>query len=285
MGLMSEVKVRVKNTFLEFEDESAEDQVQPRVPKALTDSVVLRAQGSGAAPQGDEAMLVREQASFGSDEYPLPAAKDVASPPAAVQQCPLPGTLPVLLGAPQPPVSEDGGQLVGKEDGQDLYVQDRVGKADKHVPAAPASEEGMTTVMLRNLPNNYTRSMVLDLLDTFGFVGKYDFLYLPTDQERGANLGYAFVNMTTAVEAQLVRQRLEGFRRWSMPSSKRCSVGWSLPCQGLDANIERYRNSPLMHSSVPDEFKPIVLANGQRVSFPRPTKKLRKPKPSDHRRF
>ena len=33
-------------------------------------------------------------------------------------------------------------------------------------------------VMLRNLPNNYTRSMLLNLLEKQGFVGRFDFLYL-----------------------------------------------------------------------------------------------------------
>merc|ERR1719163_748335 len=34
------------------------------------------------------------------------------------------------------------------------------------------------TVMLRNLPNNYTRAMLLKLIDSEGFGGKYDFVYL-----------------------------------------------------------------------------------------------------------
>ena len=33
-------------------------------------------------------------------------------------------------------------------------------------------------VMLRNLPNNYTRSMLLNLLEKQGFVGRFDFLCL-----------------------------------------------------------------------------------------------------------
>lgn len=55
-----------------------------------------------------------------------------------------------------------------------------------------------TTVMLRNLPNNYTREMFLEMLDSEGFRGSYDFVYLPCDFHRKANLGYAFVNMVDA---------------------------------------------------------------------------------------
>jgi len=36
-------------------------------------------------------------------------------------------------------------------------------------------------VMLRSLPNNYTRAMMQALLDKEGFAAKYDFLYLPID--------------------------------------------------------------------------------------------------------
>ena len=35
-------------------------------------------------------------------------------------------------------------------------------------------------VMLRNLPNNYTRAMLLNLLEKEGFVGRFDFLRLGT---------------------------------------------------------------------------------------------------------
>jgi len=143
---------------------------------------------------------------------------------------------------------------------------------------APAAEATMlTTVMLRNVPNDYTRDMLLQLLDRKGFAGRYDFAYIPFDHSRQAGLGYAFVNMITAADAQLVQKRLEGFRQWVVPSSKTCTVGWSNPCQGLEANIARYRNSPIMHECMPDDVKPAVFKDGVRVEFPRPTKRLRKP--------
>jgi len=143
--------------------------------------------------------------------------------------------------------------------------------------AEAAVDPNLTTVMLRNLPNNYTRDMLVQLLDDHGFAAHYDFLYLPVDFGRRAGLGYAFVNMISVEEAQRVRSCLEGFRQWSLPSSKVCSVGWSSLCQGLAANIERYRNSPVMHRSVPDEFKPLLLVEGRPVPFPQPTKKVRRP--------
>ena len=56
-----------------------------------------------------------------------------------------------------------------------------------------------TTVMLRNMPNNYSRTMLLELLDAEGFAGQYDFLYLPMDFQSRASLGYAFINFVDPV--------------------------------------------------------------------------------------
>ncbi|CAJ1387419.1 unnamed protein product [Effrenium voratum] len=134
-----------------------------------------------------------------------------------------------------------------------------------------------TTVMLRNVPNNYTREMLLTLLDEQGLAGCYDFVYLPCDFYRAANLGYAFVNMVDGISVDAVWKALDGFSEWSMATSKVCQVGWSGPHQGFKAHVDRYRNSPVMHKSVPDEYKPVILKDGRRKSFPRPTKKVKAP--------
>ena len=31
-----------------------------------------------------------------------------------------------------------------------------------------------------------------------------------------------------------------------------------------EAHVERYKNSPVMHKSVPDEYKPVIFADGVR---------------------
>jgi len=141
-----------------------------------------------------------------------------------------------------------------------------------------AYEGPYTTVMLRNLPNNYSRTMLLKLIDAEGFGGQYDLVYLPMDFKSHASLGYAFVNLATSDQAQRFFETFEGFHRWVVPSQKVCSVNWSHPYQGLDAHIERYRNSPVMHEDVPDDYKPMVFRDGKRIPFPPPTKKLKVPR-------
>jgi hypothetical protein len=151
------------------------------------------------------------------------------------------------------------------------------------VTSSPTDKESSahqyTTVMLRNLPNKYTRSMLVDMLNTEGFVGKFNFVYLPVDFKTHAGLGYAFVDLTTSHEAQRMRQHFEGFSRWVLTSDKVCTVSWSHPQQqGYAAHVERYRNSPVMHDSVPDTWKPCLFSAGQRVVFPPPTRKIRPPR-------
>lgn len=135
-----------------------------------------------------------------------------------------------------------------------------------------------TTLMVRNLPNNYTRSMLLALLDDHGFAGLYDFLYLPIDFKSNASLGYAFVNFQEMEQAEHFRQVFEGFQGWAIPSQKVCTVQWSNPLQGLEAHVERFRNSPVMHETIPDDHKPLLFIDGRRAPFPAPTKKIRPPR-------
>lgn len=139
------------------------------------------------------------------------------------------------------------------------------------------SPEELTTVMLRNLPNNYSRAMLMEMLDSEGFTAQYNFFYLPIDFKSGASLGYAFVNLVSAEAVQRFWRTFNGFSRWVLPSQKICEVTWSTPYQGLAAHVERYRNSPLMHEAVPDEYKPVMLQTGVRAEFPPPTKKVRAP--------
>ncbi|CAE6935575.1 ML3 [Symbiodinium sp. CCMP2592] len=151
---------------------------------------------------------------------------------------------------------------------------------------APGPRTQRTTVMLRNLPNNYTRNMVCTMMDKEGFKGCYDFIYLPIDFRSKANLGYAFVNLVDEPQAlerggddfryfklkvcnqvQLFWQIFDGYTKWVLPSAKAevqplhpahickqagqvCSVSWSGPHQGQQAHIDRYRQSGASERSI-----------------------------------
>eukprot|EP00435_Cladocopium_sp_Y103_P069498 s724_g33.t1 len=86
-----------------------------------------------------------------------------------------------------------------------------------------ADLDAETTVMLRNLPECFTRARLLYLLCKEGFSGRFNFLYVPV--------------------------------------------------------CFRERNSLcVMHPSVPDECKPILLSGTKRIPFPSPLKKIKMPK-------
>lgn len=134
-----------------------------------------------------------------------------------------------------------------------------------------------TTVVLQNLPLNYRRAMLLRMLDAEGFAGDYDFVYLPMDFKTRAGFGYAFINLADPSVVARFWSVFDGYSKWVFPSAKVCKVSWSVPHQGLKAHIKRYRNSPLMHESVPDEYKPVLFAAGTRVAFPPPMKEIAAP--------
>jgi len=135
-----------------------------------------------------------------------------------------------------------------------------------------------TTVMLRNLPDGFSRDMLTAILNDEGFAGLYDFIYMPMNFRTKASFGYAFVNMVSPADAERCHEQLEGFTRWRVSTDKVCEVSWSDMHQGLSAHVDRYRNSPVMHESVPDEYKPVMYSFGVRTPFPPPTKKLRVPR-------
>jgi len=143
--------------------------------------------------------------------------------------------------------------------------------------AAAAASQGNTTVMWRNIPNNYSRDILLELLDSQGFDSAYDFFYSPIDFTNNALLGYAFINFVSTDEADRFYYHFHGFTKWSLKSEKLSEVAWSHPLQGLEGHIERYRNSPVMHPDVSDEKRPVLFKDGKRIPFPHPTKKLRAP--------
>eukprot|EP00930_Biecheleria_cincta_P081994 TRINITY_DN7153_c0_g2_i1.p1 TRINITY_DN7153_c0_g2~~TRINITY_DN7153_c0_g2_i1.p1 ORF type:complete len:578 (-),score=102.43 TRINITY_DN7153_c0_g2_i1:636-2276(-) len=128
-------------------------------------------------------------------------------------------------------------------------------------------QELRTTVMIRNLPNNYERDDVKKLLDDKG------------NSQDAANE----VHHSWAAE---VWEALDGFKDWRIiqekKSSKECEVTWgSSEHQGKQHHIERYRNSPVMHADNQPQYKPAIFDDdGKIVPFPPPAegKSLRKPR-------
>jgi len=142
----------------------------------------------------------------------------------------------------------------------------------------PVYHEGLTTVMIRNLPNDYLRDKLKQLMDEEGFEKLYDFIYLPSDFKRRTGLGYAFVNMVTHEDAERVKRHFAGFTRWGAhEADKACEVVWGTK-QGLNTNVEYYRNNSVMHPDIDEVFKPAIFENGKPVKFPEPDGSIKFPR-------
>jgi hypothetical protein len=135
-------------------------------------------------------------------------------------------------------------------------------------------EDNRTTVTIRNLVRNCSRRMLLDFLDRLGFKGKYNLLYLPQRFGSGGCFHYAFVNFVTTRIATKFQSHIDGASDSEIFGDASAEIAWS-DCQGLEANVEKYRNSSVMHPAVDDECRPLLLENGNVVPFPKPTKKIK----------
>lgn len=114
-----------------------------------------------------------------------------------------------------------------------------------------------TTVMLRNLPNDMTCHKLKELLDASNF-GEYDFSYVRIDYEKGASVGYGFVNFTSP-EAIIKFDHCYVGRPWDTNSVHRrgaprlAEISYAT-VQGLDCCIEKFRNSSVMTEFV--DYRP-----------------------------
>mmetsp|Transcript_140162 Transcript_140162/g.340607 ORF Transcript_140162/g.340607 Transcript_140162/m.340607 type:complete len:231 (+) Transcript_140162:64-756(+) len=145
---------------------------------------------------------------------------------------------------------------------------------------ADEQQRQSTSWMLANIPEVYSRTALVELLQREGFVDSVDYLFLPVFMTTGMSMGHAFLNFVTPEDGTRFCKHFQGFQRWTIPGAApqgQDSAALVTDCgvvQGLEAHIQLQRNSCMMHESVPDEHKPILLQNGVRVPFPPPTKPI-----------
>ena len=88
------------------------------------------------------------------------------------------------------------------------------------------SRDKRTTLIIRNIPNKYTISLLLDELKT-NFENKFDILYLPQDYINNSNLGFGFINFVNHMHLILFYEEFVG-KKWNcFNSKKRCQLAYS----------------------------------------------------------
>lgn len=131
-----------------------------------------------------------------------------------------------------------------------------------------------TTILMKNIPQGFSRETLEKVLDREGFACRYDFIYLPINFGSHNNFGYAFINLVSSADADNFMQVFDGFTRWTVDCPKKAQVIWS-ERQGLEGLIQRYRNSPLLKGDIPEAAKPLLLQDGVPVAFPHPTEEVK----------
>lgn len=208
---------------------------------------------------------------FGTNPYNLGLAADqmvAASVPHAGQPLPAPGDVAGRR------LRQRGPRSAGKQDEAQLIEFERsigiIRDCPSDGPPPGGTPRRKTTMMLRNIPNKYTQETLLEEMDRRGFKSACDFFYLPMDFRFRCNMGYAFINFTSAETADAFLKAFSGLKLGAAlhGSKKTCEV-CPARIQGWSANVAAYRNSSVM--SVPIQaYKPIVLAAGEVRPFPGP---------------
>jgi hypothetical protein len=115
-------------------------------------------------------------------------------------------------------------------------------QARRELAANGGGLNGCTTVMMKQVPLKYTQRKLLREINASGFMGKYDFLYLPMDPRSHANRGFAFINMVSAGVAQEFYKKFHGQQLRHFTSDKPIIV---LPAdlQGFEENALQYAST------------------------------------------
>jgi len=206
-----------------------------------------------------------------------PVAPHLQMPPPYGGMMPWAPFPPMYAGYPSPVVPEQQGKK--KKDqcrkGEEYEPHPATQKALEEVP-----ENKRTTIMLRNIPLNYSRDQVEDLLNGKGYRGKYDLLYLPRDFDKGANYGYAFINFLEHVDADGARKEFHQFKKWGNQSVKRAVVCWATS-QGRERNLEKWKISSVMSKEVKECDQPMCYdRDGNKApDMLTPDKEPRRPRP------
>lgn len=129
-------------------------------------------------------------------------------------------------------------------------VPRRVDLAKEFTSQQDDSSSEITTVMIRNVPNQYHRGHLMQELDKLGFAGKYDFVHLPIDQQTKWNVGYAFVNFDSSEDSARCMKDMAGhkFTKLHPGQQSRQALISVAHLQGLDKNLAHFRDKVVFSS-------------------------------------
>jgi len=155
--------------------------------------------------------------------------------------------------------------LTAPKDSKHCFVPKNVNLAEEF---AKSKKDGqvVTTVMIRNIPNRCSQRELINELDSVGFAGCFDFLYIPLDLGTMSNVGYAFVNFT---HPQYASRCMEILPRHHFKRQRKVGKGVAVSAahmQGLEANLKHYEKSAVNTSRL-RQRRPVVMNILKQVSL------------------
>lgn len=167
-----------------------------------------------------------------------------------------PTTTPSAFSSPCPSTSG-----ISQLDFDDNTKISRSWDAEMKTCKIPGIDYEDLTLMLRNIPNTFSRDQVVEEIRQRGLLSGINFLYVPGDSRKKRSVGYCFINVTSFAAADRLHEAFQG-----LTLGKRiCRVALG-NVQGLKANIEAYYNNVRSDG----EFQPLLLKDGVPLQFPVP---------------
>jgi len=126
------------------------------------------------------------------------------------------------------------------------------------------SNQGITTVMIRNIPKEYSQDELIEEVSAIMGHEPFDFFYLPWDFQVNANVGYAFVNFHRSKSAHLAMKLFAKYQFKVHPCAK---LGDASPAhiQGLENNLRHLEHRAVVHENHP--CSPVVMWKGQKIEL------------------
>ena len=140
------------------------------------------------------------------------------------------------------------------------YIEEEF-QPDVDIKKVLSMEDKRSTIMIKNIPNKFTREKLLELIDK-NFTGTYDLFILPKDGNKNRNFGYAFINFISSYSIPYFFYVFNG-KKWINTNSKKvCEITYS-KIQGRNELISHYPNKIIYFNNVLD------IQNGNKFFIPK----------------
>lgn len=120
-----------------------------------------------------------------------------------------------------------------------------------------STSQGITTIMLRNVPKKYTAWDLVYELERYAARTSFDFVYTPWDKHSVTNMSCAFVNFVRSDVASLVASRMDGMP-WACAPNRLVKIK-PAHVQGLFVNLQRFHSEVAVRGVVNDSHVPLVF--------------------------